>query len=191
MVLMTSQYTQLKKGDNAPDFKLKGSDGNEYTLKSFTNKKAFLIIFMCNHCPYVKPKMDYIAKLQDTYEKQGLQLIAINPNDPTNYPEDSIEAMQKIAKEKGFHFPYLVDETQEVTIAYGAVCTPDPYLFDASHKLVYHGRFDDAHGESHEKGHSHEIEDAIKQLLAGQEVTVGVQPSMGCSIKWKPGNEPK
>ncbi|HLC69066.1 MAG TPA: thioredoxin family protein [Candidatus Bilamarchaeaceae archaeon] len=188
MVLLTSQYTKLKKGDAAPDFDLGGIDGKRHSLGSFSGKKAFLVIFMCNHCPYVKPKMEYIAKLQDVYGPQGLQIVGINSNDPTNYPEDGPEGMKRVATAKKFHFPYLVDKTQETARAYGAVCTPDPYLLDGGSKLVYHGRLDDAHGEPHENGKTQEIEDALKQLLAGKTVTVETRPSMGCSIKWKAEN---
>ncbi len=185
MVLLTSQYNVLKDGDGAPDFNLKGIDGKSYSLASFKGK-PILVIFMCNHCPYVKPKMEYLVKLQQKYGEDGLQLVAINPNDPTNYPEDSLEGMQKLARKKAFNFPYLIDETQEVAKSYGAVCTPDPFLFNSEHKLVYHGRFDDAHGQAHLAGSTTEMEDAIRQLLSEGKVTVTVFPSMGCSIKWKP-----
>lgn len=188
MVLMQSEYKKLKRGESAPDFKLKGIDRRMYSLGDMS-KPALLIIFMCNHCPYVKPKMQYFKQLQARYGDKGLQIVGINSNDPTNYPEDSWEGMKKTAMEEGFNFLYLVDETQDVAKAYGAVCTPDPFLFNEQRRLVYHGRFDDAHKLPHEQAKTSEIEDAIKQLLAGEEITVPTFPSMGCSIKWKPGNE--
>jgi len=185
MVLTPSQYNKLKKGDAAPGFSLQGTDEKTYTLDSFSGKKALLIVFMCNHCPYVKPKMDFLNQLQKTYAEQGLQVVGINANDPTDYPEDDFAHMQQVAQEKGFTFPYLVDETQGVARAYGASCTPDPFLFDAEQKLVYHGRIDDAHAESHEKASTNELEEAVQQLLVGEDIRVNEQPSLGCSIKWK------
>lgn len=184
MALVPSKSDKLKTGSKALEFKLKGVDGKEYSLSDFKDK-SLLVIFMCNHCPYVIPKMDYFTDLQAIYSPNGLQVIAINSNDPTNYPADSFENMEKIAKEKRFNFPYLFDETQEVAKAYGATCTPDPFLFDQNQKLVYHGRFDDAHGKEHSKGTTSEMEDAIKQLLAGEKISVAQEPSLGCSIKWK------
>lgn len=183
MVLLQSEYKKLKRGDPAPDFKLKGIDGRMYPLGDM-NKPALLIIFMCNHCPYVKPKMHYFKQLQARYGDNGLQIVGINSNDPADYPEDSWEGMKKTAMEEGFNFLYLVDETQEVAKAYGAVCTPDPFLFNEQRRLVYHGRFDNAHKLPHERATTQEMEDAIKQLLAGEKIEVPTLPSMGCSIKW-------
>ena len=182
MTLTASSYKVLTKGDAAPDFRLPGTDGKEHSLEEFKGK-ALLVIFMCNHCPYVVPKFSYFVELQKKYP--DLQLVAINSNDAANYPEDSMEKMKEYAEREGFNFPYLFDESQEVAKSYGAECTPDPYLFDSGHKLRYHGRFDDAHGQAHSDGKTSEMEDAIKQLLAGEEVTVQSLPSMGCNIKWK------
>ena len=184
-MLTPSSYKVLHKGSEAPDFRLKGSDGKEYSLSGFKGKKAVLLVFMCNHCPYVQPKMPYFAELQRRYGPGGLQVIGINSNDYFNYPEDSPAKMKEYAERFGFGFPYLVDETQQVAKAYGAVCTPDPFLFDGGLKLAYHGRLDDAHGKPHEEGKTAEIEEAIRQLLAGEEVSVEPIPSMGCSIKWR------
>ncbi len=185
MTLTYSSYKVLAKGSRAPDFSLKATDGKTYGLADFKGKKAILVIFMCNHCPYVVPKMDYFVELQERYEDEGLQVIAINSNDTVNYPEDSFDKMKEYAERYGFNFPYLFDETQETAKAYGAECTPDPFLLDSDLKLIYHGRFDDAHGKAHQKGKTSEMEDAIKQLIAGQEVTVESLPSCGCNIKWK------
>lgn len=190
MVLVMSCYDILRKGEKAIDFSLKGIDGKSYSLGSFTNAKALLILFMCNHCPYVIPKMDYFVELQKKYGPEGLQIVAINPNDPTNYPSDNLEGMKKIAQEKGFNFPYLVDGSQEVAKKYGAICTPDPFLFNQKHELAYHGRVDDAHKMSHSYAKSSELEEAIKEVFTGKEVTVPTVPSMGCSIKWKISTEP-
>lgn len=190
MVLMNSTYTVLKRGDSAPDFKLRAIDGRFYSLKDF-GKTALLIIFMCNHCPYVIPKISYLKKLQTRYGEKGLQIIGINPNDPTEHPEDSFEGMKKTALEQGLNFYYLHDENQETTKKYGAICTPDPYLFDEQRRLVYHGRVDNAHKMPHEKATENDLEIAITQLLETGKVGMPNLPSMGCSIKWKNGNEPQ
>lgn len=186
MVLTPSSYKVLRRGDLAPQFSgLKGTDGKEYSLSDFQGKKALLIIFMCNHCPYVIPKFGYFVELQEKYGEQGLQVIGINCNDPINYPDDDFEQMKQVAAEHSFNFVYLIDETQDTARKYGAVCTPDPFLFDSEMKLVYHGRFDDAHRKSHSEGTTSEMEDATKQVLSGEKVTVESLPSMGCNIKWK------
>ena len=183
MVLLESTYTKLQKGNQAPDFSLKGTDGKTYTLDSFKDAKALLIIFMCNHCPYVKPKFKDIIQLQNKFKDKGLVIIGINANDPINYPEDSFEKMQEYYENEGFNFYYLQDETQETAKAYGAVCTPDPFLFDKDKKLVYHGRINDAHGPDKEPT-TKDMEDAITAVLEGTELPEE-KPSLGCSIKWK------
>ncbi|MFH1394138.1 MAG: thioredoxin family protein [Candidatus Micrarchaeota archaeon] len=185
MVLTPSSADALGNGDKAPDFILPGVDGKDYSISAFSGKKAVLVVFMCNHCPYVIPKLGYLVHLQEKYGPQGLQLIGINSNDPTDYPDDSFENMKVIAEQHKFNFPYLFDESQEVAKSYGATCTPDPFLFDRDLKLAFHGRFDDAHGKFHEDGRTSEMEDAIRQALAGREVEVPQEPSLGCSIKWK------
>jgi peroxiredoxin len=185
MTLTYSSYSTLGKDSQAPDFSLKGTDGKTYSASDFMGKKAVLLIFMCNHCPYVVPKMDYFIELQKKYGTDGLQVVTINSNDADSYPEDSFEKMQEYAEKYGFNFPYLFDESQDVAKAYGATCTPDPFLFDSEMKLKYHGRFDDAHAKVHSEGSTSEMEEAIKQVLLGHEVTVESIPSCGCNIKWK------
>lgn len=185
MTLTASSYMKLNKGSAAPDFSLMGTDGKKHNLEEFKGKTALLIIFMCNHCPYVQPKMDYFVELQKKYKQVGLQVVGINSNDTSKYPEDSYDRMKSWASEKSFNFPYLYDDSQKVAKSYGAECTPDPFLFDKDFKLSYHGRFDDAHGKSHKEGKTSEMEDAIKEILAGKEVSVETLPSMGCNIKWK------
>ena len=142
MVLLESQI-KLKSGDIAPDFELLGIDDKKHSLNDYGNYKGVLIIFMCNHCPYVKAKVDALNEL---YQKFGseIAIIGINSNDSTDYPEDSFDAMKQTAKEKGFGFDYLVDETQEIAKKYGAMCTPDPFLFNSQKQLVFHGRIDNA-----------------------------------------------
>ncbi|MBN1169630.1 thioredoxin family protein [Candidatus Micrarchaeota archaeon] len=182
MTLTYSSYRKLGRGDSAPEFDLPGTDGRSHSLSEFRGKPV-LIIFMCNHCPYVVPKLAYFIELQNKYPE--LQVIGINSNDSDNYREDSFEKMKEYSEKYSFNFIYLFDESQETAKAYGAECTPDPFLFDAGLKLVYHGRFDDAHGKKHEEGKTSEMEDAVRQLLEGKEVTVQALPSCGCNIKWK------
>ncbi len=185
MSLTPSKYNVLKKGMKAPSFNLKGVDGEFHSLEKYPNKKAYLIVFMCNHCPYVKPKMSFLKYLHDEYESKGLQIFGINSNDTQAYGEDDFENMKRVAKEQGFGFPYLLDETQKVAKAYGAACTPDPFLFNSKLELVYHGRIDDAHGKPHEEATTNELEEAIQQVLEGKKVSVKEQPSYGCNVKWK------
>jgi len=185
MSLTPSNYSILKKGSLAPTFSLKGIDEKNHSLEEWKEKKALLIIFMCNHCPYVVPKVSKLAELQERYGAKGLQIVGINSNETEDYPEDSFENMKKFAQQKNMNFPYLIDETQETAKAFGAACTPDPFLFDSGQKLVYHGRIDDAHGQAHGKGSTNELEAAIQELLEKGSVSVKEEPSMGCNVKWK------
>jgi len=185
MVLMPSSYKNLQRGSKAPDFSLEGIDGKEHRLSEIRGERATLIIFMCNHCPYVVPKFDYFVRLQSRYGPMGLSIIAINSNDAEKYPEDSLVKMKEYATRYGFNFPYLFDRMQDAARDYGASCTPDPFLFDKDLNLAYHGRFDDAHGKPHEEAKTAEMEEAIKEVLEGKKVTIESLPSMGCSIKWK------
>ena len=157
----------LKTGQKALDFSLKGIDGKTYSLNNFKDAKALLIIFMCNHCPYVKAKHETIINLQAKYKDAGLVVVGINSNESENYPEDSFEGMVETAKEKNFNFVYLHDETQEVAKAYGASCTPDPFLFDAEQKLVYHGRLNDAL-EPEQEPTTADMDEAIATVLEGK-----------------------
>jgi peroxiredoxin len=183
MVLLESE-DRLRLGERAPGFRLRGVDGREYSLENFRNARALLIVFMCNHCPYVKAKLGTLMGLQERYRERGLVVVGINSNDPTDHPEDSFENMQRVAEEKGFNFLYLHDETQEVARAYGAACTPDPFLFDGEQRLAYHGRLDDALSPD-AAPQNHDMEAAIERVLAGEPVGKGFLPSRGCSIKWK------
>jgi len=175
---------KLKTGDKAPDFSLKGTDGRTHSLADFKDAKALLIIFMCNHCPYVKAKQQTIIDLQEKYKDKGLVVVGINSNESENYPEDNFEGMVETAKEKGFNFVYLHDETQEVAKAYGGSCTPDPFLFDSEQKLVYHGRFDDAL-EPGQEPTTADMDNAVAAVLNGKKPEHEFLFSIGCSIKWK------
>lgn len=183
MVLTGSEYRQLKKGDEAPDFSLPATNDKTYSLSELKGEKATLIVFMCNHCPYVIPKIKEIGRMAQDFKGKGLKVVCINPNEAENYPEDSFDKMKEYLDEWQIDIIYLRDESQEVAKSYGAVCTPDPFLFNGDLKLIYHGRIDDTHGE--EEAKVHELYEAIGEFLATGKITKEEKPSMGCSIKWK------
>lgn len=180
MVKTPSSQT-LQTGQKAPDFSLKGVDGKKHSLQNF-NAKALLLVFMCNHCPYVHARLGDIIALQEKF-KDSLQVVGINSNDP-NYEGEGFENMVRFAKEQKINFPYLFDETQNVARAYGAVCTPDPFLFDTGKKLVFHGRINDAM-EPEQKPRTQVMEINVRKLLNGEKIEKTFDPSIGCSIKWK------
>ena len=182
MVLLESQV-KLKAGDKAPEFELLGIDDKKHSLSDYKDYQGVLIIFMCNHCPYVKAKSDAFNELYDKFGDK-IAIIGINSNDSTDYPEDSFDNMKKTAQEKGFKFDYLVDDTQDVAKKYGAMCTPDPFLFDKDLKLVFHGRIDNAMKPDDNATEKTMINN-IEKLLAGQKIEKDFEPSIGCSIKWK------
>jgi len=182
MVLLESQI-KLKTGDRAPDFDLIGIDDKTHSLENYKDHDALLIIFICNHCPYVKAKVEAIKEIHDKF-KDTVALVGINSNDPINYPDDSFDNMKKIAEEKGIKFDYLVDDSQEIAKKYGAICTPDPFLFDKERKLVFHGRIDNAMNLDDTATEKTMIIN-IEKLLAGEKIEKDFDPSIGCSIKWK------
>ncbi|WP_435115146.1 thioredoxin family protein [Halolamina sp. C58] len=177
--------SELERGDEAPDFSLQGVDGETYTLETFADSDALLLVFTCNHCPYAQAKFGLLNELADEYEDAAI--VGINPNDADEYPEDSFETMREYVESGEIDYDaYLRDESQEVADAYGAVCTPDPFLFrneGDSWRLAYHGRLDDALNPDEEPSEFY-IRDAIDAVLAGEEVDVEDRPSRGCSIKW-------
>ena len=172
----------LKTGDNAPEFNLKGIDDQMHSLNDYS-KKGLLVIFMCNHCPFVKAKIEAIKELHDKF-KDDISIVGINSNDSVKYPDDVFDSMKAVAKEKGLEIDYLVDETQEIAKKYGAVCTPDPFLFDSEKKLIFHGRIDDAMNPEAEVSEKVMINN-IQKFLEGQKIEKDFDPSIGCSIKWK------
>lgn len=184
MVLLQSETRKLKTGDSAPDFALAGIDAKNHSLSDYRGAKALLIVFMCNHCPYVQAKFERMNEIYAKYSRQGLKMVGINSNDAADYPDDSFENMKKVAKEQKFGFDYLYDETQEVAKKYGAVCTPDPFLFDSDFKLAYHGRFDDALSPEKEPK-KFDMEEALDAVLAGRKPPHDFLFSQGCSIKWR------
>ena len=182
MVLLESQI-KLKAGDQAPDFDLIGIDDKNHSLNSYKDFDGLLVIFICNHCPYVKAKVDAINEIHEKF-KDRVALVGINSNDPINYPDDSFENMKKIAREKGIKYDYLVDDSQEIAKKYGAICTPDPFLFDKERKLVFHGRIDNAMNPDDTATEKTMISN-IEKLLAGEKIEKNFDPSIGCSIKWR------
>lgn len=182
MALLNSEPIQL--GSGAPAFDLPSVDGKQYSTDSFKGAKVLVVMFICRHCPYVMAVEDRIIQLHRDYHEKGVQLVGICSNDFVNYPDDSPESLRQRWEEKGYGFPYLVDETQEVAKAYDAVCTPDIYVYDSNNKLAYHGRIDDNWGDA-SKVTRHEIREALDALLKGEKPSEDQTPSMGCSIKWK------
>lgn len=183
----TLKTTGYKVGDIATDFKLKNVDGKMVSLKDYTTAKGYIVIFTCNHCPYAKAYEQRIIDLDKKYAPQGYPVVAINPNDPTSYPDDSFDNMVKRSKEKSYPFPYLVDETQDVAKAYGATKTPHVFLLDKSLKVQYIGAIDD-NSESAASVKDKYLENAIAQLQKGQSVTISETKAVGCGIKWKKTN---
>lgn len=175
---------KLSLADSAPGFSLKGTDNRTFSLDSFKDKKLLLIIFSCNHCPYVRAYENRIIALQNDYSEKGLQIVAINSNDSSRYPEDSFDEMVKRSSEIGFNFPYLHDENQETALAFGASHTPELFLFNEERKLVYIGKIDDNWQEP-EKVRSRYLRNAIDEVLAGKEISVPETFAIGCTIKWK------
>jgi peroxiredoxin len=175
-----------QQGWKAPDFRLKGTDGKFYTLADVQGPKGLVVIFMCNHCPYVQGALDRIVRDIGELKAIGVGAVAIMSNDTENYPDDSFENMQKLAKAKSFPFPYVFDETQDVARAYDAVCTPEFYGFDSALKLAYHGRLDAGRGrEALPPDAKRELFEAMKAVANGDAAPANQQPSMGCTIKWK------
>ncbi len=181
MVLLHSEMTQL--GAKAPDFALPGTDGHQYSLSSCTND-VVVIMFICNHCPYVKAILDRLINLTNAFEDKSVQFYGISANDVENYPEDNFENMKILAEEKHLPFPYLLDESQETARIYGAVCTPDFFVYDKARFLQYRGRLDDSWDDTSKVSHE-DLKNAISNLLNQKLVSQEQKPSMGCSIKWK------
>lgn len=173
-------------GSIAPDFALPDSlSGKTLSLAELKSDSATLIMFICNHCPFVKHLNSEISKLAKEYKNKGVSIIAISSNDVENYPEDSPEKMKELAKTEDFVFPYLYDESQKVAKAYDAACTPDFYLYDGSLKLVYRGRFDESSPGNEIEVTGKDLRNALDALLRGDEVNQTQYPSVGCNIKWK------
>ena len=181
----------LPLGTRAPEFQLPDTNGKTVSLADLKNARALLVIFMCNHCPFVKHIRAGLAQLARDYQPRGLAMVGISSNDVANYPADSPAKMAEEARAAGYVFPYLYDESQEVAKAYRAACTPDIYLFDKDKRLVYRGQFDDSRPGNSIPVTGKDLRAAIDAVLAGKPVPANQKPSIGCNIKWKRGNEPE
>ncbi|WP_246143489.1 thioredoxin family protein [Colwellia echini] len=191
--------TMMELGTQAPFFELKNTDNTLTSLNDFADNKALVVLFICNHCPYVIHIAPALAKLAVEYQDKGVAFVAINSNDTDTYPADSFENMVKEKAARGYTFPYLFDETQSVAKAFDAVCTPDIFVFDAQKKLVYRGQFDSSrvrrissgnYDSSQSAATGEDLKVALEALLQGQSVDENQIASIGCNIKWKQGNEP-
>lgn len=187
-----TESTMLELGTSAPDFSLpEPLSGKTLGLADFSGSQALLVIFMCNHCPYVLHINQQLNALIREYQPNGLAAVAINANDVANYPDDSPEKMAEAAKQLDYCFPYLFDEDQTVAKAYKAACTPDFFLFDKEMQLVYRGQFDSSRPKNDAPVDGADMRAAFEAVLAGKSIPEGDQkPSMGCSIKWKDNNAP-
>ncbi|MBC7835806.1 MAG: thioredoxin family protein [Phycisphaerales bacterium] len=183
--------TMLPLGTAAPDFALPDAvSGEQVQLSHFQDSRALVVMFICNHCPFVKHVRAQLARLAPDYQTKGVGIVAISSNDVKNYPDDSPAKMKTEARDAGYTFPYLYDESQSVAKAYKAACTPDFYLFDAAKKLVYRGQLDDSRPSNGKPVTGADLRAALEAVLAGKPAKPEQWPSIGCNIKWKPGNEP-
>lgn len=189
--MVKTASTMLPLGTKAPDFSLPDIDGKTVSLSDFDDKQGLLVIFMCNHCPFVIHLREGLAEFGKEYQPKGLGIVGISSNDVDEFPDDSPEKMAEEAKSAGYTFPYLYDETQEVAKAYHAACTPDFFLFDQDRKLVYRGQFDDSRPDSGIPVTGADLRAACDAVLAGQPIPEPQKPSIGCNIKWKSGNAPE
>lgn len=188
--MVRTASTMLPLGTAAPDFTLPDYDGKIWSLSDFRDRPGLLIIFMCNHCPYVKHVAPELSRLADAYQAQGIAVVGISSNDIVAHPDDSPEMMKREASEQGYRFPYLYDESQQVAHAYRAACTPDFFLFDSAQHLVYRGQLDETRPKQDQTPHGKDLRAALDALLAGQAIAESQRPSIGCNIKWKSGIEP-
>ena len=193
-----TESTMLELGTKAPDFALPGTDGETVGRQTFAGK-PLVVAFICNHCPFVKHLADELANVATEYQAKGVGFVAINSNDVDNYPDDAPAKMAEEKEKRGYPFPYLFDQSQQVAQAYKAACTPDFYVFDAEHKLVYRGQFDDTRPTRNGPGDyasentptGADLRAALDAVLKGEAPSSEQRPSIGCNIKWRPGNEPQ
>ena len=181
----------LPLGTRAPAFSLPATDGSIRSLEQFADSRLLLVMFICNHCPFVKHVRDELVRLANDYQSAGVAFVAINSNDTIAYPADNMDAMRAEAAAAGYPFDYLLDESQQVARAYEAACTPDFFLFDAERRLVYRGQLDGSRPNNGIAVTGSDLRAALQAALGGQPVSLEQKPSVGCNIKWKPGNEPE
>jgi peroxiredoxin len=189
--MVKTASTMQPLGQRAPQFSLPNVDGKTVSLADFAAKRGLLVIFMCNHCPFVIHLRSALASFAKEYQAKGLAIVGINSNDVSTHPDDSPERMKTEAKSAGYTFPYLFDESQEVAQAYGAACTPDFFLFDAARRLVYRGQFDDSRPGNSKPITGADLRGACDAVLAGKPVPAAQKASIGCNIKWKEGSAPQ
>ncbi len=181
----------MKLGYKAPDFSLPNVvSGDLQSYSEIRGEKATVVMFICNHCPFVIHVMDELIRIGKDYTNQGIGFVAISSNDVANYPDDSPEKMKRLALEKGFPFPYLYDKTQEVAKAYTAACTPDFSVFDGNDNCVYRGQLDDSRPGNDKPVNGLDLREVLDKLISGESIPTQQKPSLGCNIKWKSGNEP-
>ena len=188
--MVMTPSTMLPLGTIAPEFRLPDTNGKLVSLSDYGDAKGFVVMFICNHCPFVKHLRSSLAEFGKECEALGVRVIAISSNDVVSHPDDSPDKMASEKQSAGYTFPYLFDETQAVAKAYQAACTPDFYVFDADRKLVYRGQYDDSRPQNGLPVTGNDLRAAVNAVVAGQPVPEPQKPSIGCNIKWKPGNNP-
>lgn len=188
--MVKTASTMLPLGTQAPDFEMVSVDGRPRTLADFKDAPAFVAMFICNHCPFVKHVAEGLAQFGHEYQSKGVAVVAISSNDASKYPEDSPEQMVHEAEEQGYSFPYLYDDDQSVAKAYRAACTPDFFVFDKQQRLVYRGQFDSSRPDSGIPVTGEDLRRAVDAVLAGEPLSDDQQPSLGCNVKWQEGNAP-
>ncbi len=189
-IMVMTPSTMLTLGTPAPDFRLPDTEGNWVSLDDFSDAQGLLVMFICNHCPFVKHIREELARFAAQCRQRGLAVVAINSNDVSTHPQDSPGKMKQEVELTGYTFPYLFDETQQVAQAYRAACTPDFFLFDKQRRLVYRGQFDDSRPGNGKPVTGADLRAAVDAVLEGRDLPDMQIPSIGCNIKWKPGNEP-
>lgn len=188
--MVNTLSTMLPLGTLAPPFSLPDTEGNAVSLEDYKDVPALLVVFMCNHCPFVKHVLPQFVELAREYQGREVGIVGISSNDVSAYPDDSPEKMAQLSSTMDFPFPYLYDEAQQVAKSYGAACTPDFYLFGRDGRLVYRGQMDDSRPSNGRPVTGADLRAAMDAVLGGRKVPDNQKPSIGCNIKWKPGNEP-
>jgi peroxiredoxin len=188
--MVNTLSTMVPLGTRAPAFSLPDVEGKVVSLADYKDASALLVVFLCNHCPFVKHVLPHFVELAGEYKQRGVGVVAISSNDVDNYPDDAPEKMADLSRKMEFPFPYLYDESQAVARAYGAACTPDFYLFDGKGRLAYRGQMDDSRPSNGRPVTGADLRAAMDAVLEGRPVSGDQKPSIGCNIKWKAGNEP-
>ncbi len=189
--MVETPSTMLPLGTALPDFSLvDAASGSSVSADDLADRSALLVMFICNHCPFVKHVVGELGRLAEDYLPRGVGIVAINSNDVDAYPQDGPEHMKRLVEREGWEFPFLLDETQEVAKRFGAACTPDFFLFDGDRRLAYRGQLDDSRPGSDRPVTGRDLRAALEAVLAGEPVPEDQKPSIGCNIKWRPGNEP-